>query len=273
MALTKYSIYNACFRLLKEHKKKPTRSEVHDALGGGGSRTTIQKYMREWEEEHAATIAAVDGEGVTLPDPLMSLVLSIHEAVTADADAIAVEGIAAGDKRIDEANQLVQSAKEEAERALESAASEIAVAQAKVDAAQEERVHLLGRVGSLEDELSNWRDLARSYQDQITGLTEENRTLHENVAELVGQLRKAEQERASAESALNRLMDSAQKTERRLAASKVEADNLREHQAATDLAYQRKAESWQQEKLLLNRRIDVLSAHVEALEQHIHDSG
>lgn len=272
MALTKYSIYNACFRLLKEHQRKPTRSEVHEALGGGGSRGTVQKYMKAWEEEHASTIAVIDGGGVDLPDPLVALVVSIHETVTAEAAAIAADGIAAGDKRFDEANLLVESAQDEAARVREDAAAAISVAQAKVEALEDERIQLLGRVASLEDALSTWRGLAEKHQEQVTSLSEETRTLNDRITELREQLREAELGRVSMESVQNTLMNSARQAEQLVAASKTEVEALREHQASIVLAHQGEAQAWLQEKLKLNQRIEVLSAHAEALEQHINDS-
>lgn len=272
MAITKYGVYNASFRLLKELQRKPTRSEVHKALGGGGSRGTIQKYMRAWEEEHASTIAVIDGGGIDLPDPLVALVVSIHETVTAEAAAIAADGIAAGDKRFDEANLLVESAQDEAARVREDAAAAISVAQAKVEALQDERIQLLGRIASLEDALSTWRGLAEKHQKQVTTLSEESRTLYDQITELREQLREANLGLASMESAQNRLTEAVSQSEQLVAASKTELEALRQHQASIVLAHQGEAQAWLQEKLKLNQRIEVLSAHAEALEQHINDS-
>ncbi|MDQ2077381.1 DNA-binding protein [Marinimicrobium sp. ABcell2] len=275
MAITKYGVYTASFRLLKELQRKPTRSEVHEALGGGGSRGTIQKFMKAWEEEHASTIAATGSEagaGSPLPDPLMALVLSIHERACAGAAEIAAEGVAAGEKRAVEAESAVIQAQAQLADARAQAAQEVEVIQAKLEAATEERTRLFGRFASLEDDVATWKDQAKSHHDQATNLAAENRTLHGKITALGEELSRAVQDRSAAEVSRQSSIDEARRHEQEAIAMTAELDALRKGNATVERKHQAEISALREEVTALLRRNQQLSAHAEALELHISDS-
>lgn len=172
MALNKYTIYNTAFRLLRENQRKPSRNDVHNALGGAGSKSTIQKYMVEWEREHASAIQAFDVDQGILPDSLMGLVIAIYEESCHQAAEIVAEGEQGAAALAREAREELETSRkafqverDNLERSAEFLKAQLNAAEGKYSAAQT-------TIESLKTDLDQWRTQANTEHRRVERLSE-----------------------------------------------------------------------------------------------------
>lgn len=172
MALNRYTIYNAAFKLLRENHSKPTRNEVHKALGGAGSKSTIQRYMHEWEIEHQAAIRAFDDVQGPLPDSLMSLVITIYEESCRAAGEIVTEGEQKAEGVATQARDELEEAKKEFQLERDQLERSIDALTARLDAAEGKYTAAQATIDSLKADVDQWRSQAHTEQRRVERLSE-----------------------------------------------------------------------------------------------------